>query len=432
LAVSIDGDLDEWRQGRLIIPPARMHGLPRAVLGMPSFGKSVMLERQVYLDAYGTRRVTVFDGKGSDPGFAPGIVAAYLAGWADAGRPGEPRIGLFPQQPMDIWRGGSKAVANRLLACWQFPGIAEFYGDVAALALRMALEAPGPPVTSATELARRMIPGELRRLWEEHPDELALLKGLDARLPEVALRVANLLAALGGAMDGGWSFEDVDLAIVTVPTMAVPKDADAMLRILLVDYGHYTLARKRPGEPDTLIFDEFSAIQGGRQAAIHLVERARGSGSGVILAAQSRQALGPEEEAARLLHACSGGVTLFRSAEPEDVVRMAGTIRVPEYIWQLEDDRTTGRAAAAMRAQPHLDPNHVRGYVPGEAAIIEGGRVEHVRIIRTATPQATRLRAHEVVARAAMTAPPAASAIPSGAGPGGLWPADGPSEELTA
>jgi hypothetical protein len=434
LAISIDGDLDEWRQGRLIIPPPRMLGLPRAVLGMPSFGKSIMLERQVYLDAYNGRRVTVFDGKGSDPGFAPGIVAAYLAGWRDAGRIGEPHIGLFPQQPMDIWRGGPKAVANRLLACWQFPGIAEFYGDVAALALRLALEAPGSPVASAPELARRMIPGELRRLWAEHPDELALMKGLDARLPEVALRVANLLAALGGVMDGGWSFEDVDLAVVTVPTMAAPKDADAMLRILLVDYGHYTLARKRHGELDTLIFDEFSAISGGRQAAIHLVERARGSGSGVILAAQSRQALGPEEEAARLLHACSGGVTLFRSAEPEDVVRLAGTIRVPEYIWQLEDDKTTGRAAAAMRAQPHLDPNHVRAYVPGEAAIIEGGSVEHVRIIRTDTLQAVRLRAADIVSRAALTAPPSAAFIPSSRPPAGLWsPAgDGAPEETPA
>jgi hypothetical protein len=289
LAVSIDGDLDDWRHGRFIIPPARILGLPRAVIGMPGFGKSVMLEREVFLAAHAGRRVAVFDGKGSDPSFAPGITAAYLTARPNA------RVGLFPAQAMDIWRGDARAVANRLLACWSFTAEAEFYAQVAALALRLALEAPGPPVASSTELARRMIPGVLRNLWEEHPDELALLKGMDARLPDVALRLANLLAALGGAMDGGWSFEDVDLAVVTVPTMAAPHDADAMLRILLVDYGHYTLARKRPGDLDTLIFDEFSAIQGGRQAAINLVERARGSGSGTILAAQSRRVDFPPE-----------------------------------------------------------------------------------------------------------------------------------------
>jgi hypothetical protein len=251
-----------------------------------------------------------------------------------------------------------------------------------------------------------MMPGVLRHLWQDHPDESGFLKGLDARLPDVSLRLGNLLAALGGSMDGAWSFEDVDLAVVTVPTMAAPADADAILRILLVDYGHYTLARKRPGELDTLIFDEFSAIQGGRQAAINLVERARGSGSGAILAAQSRRALGNEEEAARLLHACSGGVTLFRSAEPEDVARLAGTRPAPDMAWQLEDGQLTGRAGVMMRPQPRLDPNHVRAYAPGEAAIIEGGRVEHVRIIRTNPPAETVQRAHELVQAAHLTPRP--------------------------
>jgi hypothetical protein len=182
--------------------------------------------------------------------------------------------------------------------------------------------------------------------------------------------------------------------------MAAPHDADAMLRILLVDYGHYTLARKRPGDLDILIFDEFSAIQGGRQAAINLVERARGSGSGTILAAQSRRALGTEEEAARLLHACSGGVTLFRSAEPEDVARLAGARWVNDTTWELKDGQPTGRSSTTMRPQPRLDSNHVHAYQPGEAAIIEGGRVEHARIIRTTPADKIIQRAHELVTTA--------------------------------
>jgi len=397
LAVSIDGDLDDWRHGRLIIPPPRILGLPRAVIGMPGFGKSVMLEREVYLAAHAGRRVAVFDGKGSDPTFAPGIVAAYLQACPTA------RVGLFPFQPMDIWRGNAKAIANRLLACWAFSAEAEFYAQVAALTLRLALEAPGPPVTSSTELLHRLAPGALPRMWAGHPDELAMLKGMSARIPDVALRLANLMAALGGSMDSGWSFEDVDLAVVSVPTMAATKDADAILRILLVDYGHYTLMRKRPGEQDTLVFDEFSAIEGGRQAAIHLVERARGSGSGTILAAQSRRALGGEEEAARILHACSGGVTLFRSAEPEDVARLAGDRWVQDTTWQLQDGQLTGRSATTLRTHPKLDSNHVRAYQPGEAAIIEGGRVEHVHIIRTDHSSEALQRADQIMSAAQLS-----------------------------
>jgi hypothetical protein len=57
------------------------------------------------------------------------------------------------------------AVANRLLAYWSFTPQAEFYAQVAALALQLVFEAPGPAVTSATELAQSMVPGVLRNLW---------------------------------------------------------------------------------------------------------------------------------------------------------------------------------------------------------------------------------------------------------------------------
>jgi hypothetical protein len=396
LAVSIDGDLDEWRQGRYVVPPSYIFGLPRAVIGQPGFGKSVELERETYLAGYAARRVTLFDAKGSDPTFTPGIVAAYLAGCRDGGHP-EPRIGLFPEQAMDVWRGGPRAVANRFMAVWQFPGIAEFYGEAAQLALRLALEAPGEPCQSSAELVHRIQPGTLRHLWEGDPDRLELIKSVGDVLPGVAIRVGNLVSAMGGALDGGWSFEDVDLAVITVPTMVAPKDGDAILRVLLVDYGHYTLARKAPGWLDLLIFDEFSALAGGRDRAISLVERARGSGSGVILSAQSRQALGDEQEASRILHACSGGVVLFRTPEPDDMVRLAGTRRVADLVHQLQDGEATGRASATVRAQTRLDPNAVRAYGPGEAAIILGGRVEHIQVIRTTYAEELRAEAAALV-----------------------------------
>jgi hypothetical protein len=382
LARSIDGDLDEWRQRGWVVPPPYIFGLPRAVVGQPGFGKSVELQRETYLAGYAGRRTAVFDAKGSDPTFAPGIVAAYLAGCRDGGHP-EPSIGLFPEQAMDVWRGGPRAVANRFMAVWQFPGIAEIHGERAQRAIHLALEAPGEPCQSSDELVHRIQPGTLRHLWEGYPDKLEEIKALEVRegLAGVAIRAGNLMAAMGGALDNGWSFEDVDLAVITVPTMIAPKDGDAILRVLLVDYGHYTLARKRPGGLDLLIFDEFSALAGGRDLAINLVERARGSGSGVILSAQSRLALGDETEASRILHACSGGVMLFRTPEPEDIIRMAGTRRMVDLVHQLQDGEVTGRASATVRAQSRLDPNEVRAYSPGEAAIILGGRVEHVQVI---------------------------------------------------
>ena len=45
------------------------------------------------------------------------------------------------------------------------------------------------------------------------------------------------------------------------------------MRLLLEDFAHYATRKPRRGEDATLVFDEFSAIAGGREAAIQLVER---------------------------------------------------------------------------------------------------------------------------------------------------------------
>jgi len=37
---------------------------------------------------------------------------------------------------------------------------------------------------------------------------------------------------------GAWSFEDVDLAVLTVPTLLSKAEADAAMRVVLEDYGH--------------------------------------------------------------------------------------------------------------------------------------------------------------------------------------------------
>src|SRR5213592_2378670 len=86
----------------------------------------------------------------------------------------------------------------------------------------------------------------------------------------------------------GWSFEDVDFAYFRAPYLAGRHDADACMRLLLEDFAHYaTLRKPRRGEDATLVFDEFSAIAGGREAAIQLVERVRDAGCALYLSAQS-------------------------------------------------------------------------------------------------------------------------------------------------
>ena len=59
-------------------------------------------------------------------------------------------------------------------------------------------------------------------------------------------------------------YEDVDLAVLTVPTLLSKSEADAAMRVVLEDYGHYATGRKpREGEDALLVLDEFCALASG-------------------------------------------------------------------------------------------------------------------------------------------------------------------------
>jgi hypothetical protein len=311
--------------------------------------------------------------------------------------------------PMDGWRGSPAAIHNRLMAMlgWSEP----YYQDVASLLLRLALNAPGEdgPVRSSGQLMARMDPELLVRLYEHDPDrrrEAESLVGRDqARAVKGAIgRFANFFAATSGGFDAGaagWSFEDVDFAYLRAPYLAGRQDADAAMRLLLEDFAHYaTLRKPRRGEDATLVFDEFSAIAGGREAAIQLVERVRDAGCALYLSAQSADGLGDEAQQRRLVGACSGGLLLHAVPDPESLLRAAGVVKVVEQTWRLDPQGPTGNSSARIGERPRIEPGAVQQAREGEAWFIARGRFEHLMVARTTISDGYRARAHAMVALA--------------------------------
>jgi hypothetical protein len=131
----------------------------------------------------------------------------------------------------------------------------------------------------------------------------------------------------------------------------------------------------------------------------------RGSAVAVLLCAQSFEGLGTDYEAARILNACSGGLTVFRLADPERVLALAGTVREPELTHQLGPAGPAGRAMAKMADVARINANEVRAFAPGEAVVIEGGRAAHVRIIRNRVPDGAATDAATIVRQARAGAP---------------------------
>jgi hypothetical protein len=288
LGIALDGDLGSWRQGRYVVPPRELRGQAMAVVGAPGKGKTVTLLRLAYLAGLLGRKVCFVDCKGTDPTLAPALIAAYQLGNPAA------RIGCWPQTAMDMWRGTPAQVQSRLLAVEQFTE--PFYQRVASAGLRLALTAPDmPPVEGSDELLRRLDVDELAALWEGRPLQLKDIEAIGDHLPGARLRYADFFAALAGAFDRGhWSYEDVDLAVLTVPTLLSKAEADAAMRVVLEDYGHYATGRKpRQGEDALLVLDEFSALASGVDSAINLVSRI------VDSLPFPRQLLAPDQEVHR-------------------------------------------------------------------------------------------------------------------------------------
>jgi hypothetical protein len=403
LGVRIDGDLG-WADKRgLVVVPRAMQGRSRLIVGTSGMGKTTDLEREALIAAKAGRKFFLIDGKGTDPGLVERALAGYLAG-----NP-YPRVGLWPELPMDGWRGTPAALHNRLMAMlgWSEP----YYEDGASLLLRLALEVPGEdgPIRCSQQLLARMDPELLVRVYEHDPDRLRDAQSLvgrdQARAVKGAItRFANFFAAVAGGFDGGpggWSFENVDFAYFRAPYLAQRKDADACLRLLLEDFAHYaTLRKPRKGEDATLVFDEFSAIAGGREAAIQLTERVRDAGCALYLSAQSADGLGDERQQARLVGACSGGLLLHAMPDPRGLLTAAGVVKVVEQTWRLDSQGPTGNSSARIGERPRIEATAVQQAREGEAWLIARGRYEHLMVARTAIPEVYRDRAGGIVALA--------------------------------
>ena len=195
--------------------------------------------------------------------------------------------------------------------------------------------------------------------------------------------------------------------MLTIPTIASRTDADAAVRLVLEDLGHFATKRKaRVGDDVLLVLDEFSAVQGGTDQAIHLAERLRDVGVPVIFGAQSPEGLGDERQQWRLLHTIGGGLVLHQLPDPDRLIELAGTVRVAEQAWQLDAWGPAGQARVHMADRPRVDPNQVRQLHPGEAFLIQGGRAVKLSVLQAPVPAQVQEEASALRAAAMSAAEP--------------------------
>jgi hypothetical protein len=304
------------------------------------------------------------------------------------------------------------AITNRLLAVedWASEGGGVYYRRMATLAIQLACTPPSGPPRNSHDFLRHLDLKKLQALWRGDQTARVDLEQLAADpqvLAGVRGRYSAFFRSLAGKADGCWSFEDVDLAVLTIPTIASRQDADAAVRLVLEDLGHFATRRKaRVGDDVLLVLDEFSAVQGGTDHAIDLAERLRDVGVPVVFGAQSPEGLGDERQQWRLLHTVGGGLVLHQLPDPDRLIELAGTVRTPEQTWQLDPWGPAGQARVHMADRPRVDPNQVRQLHPGEAFLIQAGRAVKLSVLQAPVPASIQEEASALRAAALNAAEP--------------------------
>jgi hypothetical protein len=190
------------------------------------------------------------------------------------------------------------------------------------------------------------------------------------------------MRSLGGLLDGDPDrpLGTADLTVISLPVMAAEHDAASILRVLLADLAHHVVVRKPPEERQLVVVDEFSAVPGGRDHMTHIAERGRSAKVACLMCVQSDRGLGDDQAADRLIGS-AGTYVVFGTAEPERIIRLAGTRRQVEQTSTTTGDDGITRYTTTKVWVDQVDPNVVRALPAGCAFLMSGGRAQLARII---------------------------------------------------
>lgn len=376
-------DVLPTRRGSVFCPPAVL-GESALVVGSTGAGKTETMLRLGFCLGHTSEPVPLhtFDAKPD-----PRQQKRYAAIMGNLGK----SCLRFPQEALDVWRGEPLEVASRLMQVVDFSreGDGAWHTDRTRAVVELAFQAPRAPVASSGEFLGRLDRDWLLEAYAGRPQQQDVRR-LDKSAYESAwARFHSFFSFSGGLLDGERSWEDVDSSYVLLDSAANREQAQALCRILGADYLHYVTRRKRSAQQALLFWDEFSALSRADEA-IHVAERTRSAGGGVVLASQSVAALGDEREQDRLRHTV-GTVFLHQCPDPEALVHLAGTRPQIEGSIQHLDGYATGLGSARVQDAFRVDPNDVRQLLPGGAWVIRKGSAMKLKVARAPALKSPRM-----------------------------------------
>jgi hypothetical protein len=365
-------------------------------LGASGSGKTETLYRCAY-GAYKVYRLQVIylDAKGEskraeekEEDNAARFVATMRAAGARS-------IMVFPSSYYNGWQGTPAELQNRLLAVIDFSE-SQYYGDVAANAVFLALHAPATPRSSDHFLAN-LRPDRLKEIYKDDPLLNERVLRLDKHLlAQVRMRYEVFFNAMRGQLDGDLAYEDADAVYLRVRGFTLRQEAPRLGRFLVHDFMHYIAERRRPGVNTLYIIDEFNALRMREETSV-LFEQVRSFGGCLIIAAQGYAGLGPNEYADRILDATNTYI-LHSCSDPFQMSKRAGKRFRLETSWTEQDDEDRSiRRHIRPRWDWKVPDNAVMQQEEGQAFWINRGRAQQAQMVQVPITSRQIVEAWEVI-----------------------------------
>jgi hypothetical protein len=301
-------------------------------------------------------------------------------------RRGGRRCRVFPNERFSAWRGDWRGIVSRLLEVIAFvrEGPAAYYRDIAKSTLQLACHHPQGPPRSSAELLHRL---DFDRLLDAHGPTSAILALPRDKVSQVRMRYEAYFGQLGSAFDGEWSWEDTEAGYLLLDSAATGEDALTSARLLFADFAHYFATRKKRDKTCLLIVDEFSALSGSSDLAAKL-EQARSFNTGLVLAPQVIEGMGPAQQRERLLGSIE--VVISHSLNnPTEIAELAGERLGAQLTHNVNPGPDLRVNLVRPGREPRLHPDRLRRLSAGEAWLIRRGRGAHIRVHRTVADRGT-------------------------------------------
>ena len=365
-------------------------------LGATGSGKTETLYRCAY-GAYKVYRLQVIylDAKGESKRAEEqeGDNAARFVATMQAA--GARSIKVFPSSYYNGWQGTPTELQNRLLAVIDFSE-SQFYGDVAANAVFLALHTPTTPRNSNHFLAN-LHPDRLKESYKDDPRLYERVLRLDKHLlAQVRMRYEVFFNAMRGQLDGELTYEDADAVYLRVRGFTLRQEAPRLGRFLVYDFMHYIAERRRSGVNTLFIIDEFNALRMREETSV-LFEQVRSFGGCIIIASQGYAGLGPNEYADRILDSTNTYI-LHSCSDPFQVSKRAGKRFRVETSWTEQNDEShTMRRHIRTRWDWKVPANAVMQQEEGQAFWINRGHAQQAQTIQVAISRQQTVDAWEII-----------------------------------